>query len=75
MDDVLEGAGIDIVEFGARHAGIARRAFMEYGPGSGSRARLNVGDCISYAVAKDSGQPLLFKGDDFTHTDIESART
>ena len=43
------------------------------GRGSGSPAKLNYGDCMSYALAKVTGEPLLFKGDDFTHTDITPA--
>jgi len=58
----------------ADHAEHARRAHDRYGRGSGSRARLNFGDCFSYALAKATGEPLLFKGDDFGHTDITPAR-
>jgi ribonuclease VapC len=54
-------------------ARLAAQAYREYGKGSGSPARLNLGDTFSYALAKDTGQPLLFVGDDFTHTDITSA--
>jgi ribonuclease VapC len=54
---------------------IARDAYREYGKGSGHRARLNFGDCFAYALARVTGEPLLFKGDDFTHTDIASALT
>jgi ribonuclease VapC len=50
---------------------IARNAFRDFGKGSGHPAKLNFGDCFSYALAKDKGQPLLFKGYDFTHTDVE----
>lgn len=59
--------------FGAEHARVARAAYARYGKGSGSAARLNLGDCFSYALATVSGQPLLFKGDDFTHTDVVAA--
>ena len=54
-------------------ADIAAAAAERYGRGSGHRAQLNFGDCLSYAVAKHLDAPLLFKGDDFNHTDIESA--
>ena len=55
---------------GDRRAGdLARRAYRTYGRGSGSPARLNLGDCFAYALAKATGEPLLFKGDDFGHTD------
>ncbi len=55
------------------HLDAAQTAFAAYGKGSGSRAQLNYGDCMSYALAKVTGEPLLFKGDDFTHTDITPA--
>jgi ribonuclease VapC len=54
-------------------AKIAVGAFLQFGKGRGHPARLNFGDCLSYAVAKHLGAPLLYKGDDFIHTDIESA--
>lgn len=63
-----EIAGVD-----ALVAQIARDADLRYGRGARHPARLNFGDCLSYAVAKQLGAPLLFKGDDFRHTDIESA--
>ncbi len=53
-------------------AWIARRANLTYGKGR-HPARLNFGDCFSYALAKQSGEPLLFKGNDFSQTDIISA--
>ena len=73
LDRWLSRAGVEIVPFDAEQARIARRAYVAYGKGSGSPARLNYGDCFSYALAKASGRPLLFKGDDFGHTDVESA--
>ena len=51
----------------------ARQAHRRFGRGSGSRARLNLGDCFSYALAITTGEPLLFVGEDFTHTDVRSA--
>lgn len=51
----------------------AIRAMACYGRGTGHPAKLNFGDCFSYACAKSAGVPLLFKGDDFIHTDIEAA--
>ena len=53
-------------------ARIARHAYREFGRGSGSPAQLNFGDCFSYALAKDKNEPLLFKGNDFAHTDVRS---
>jgi ribonuclease VapC len=52
-------------------ARIARTAYQQFGKSSGHPARLNMGDCFSYALARDLGEPLLFNGDDFTLTDIE----
>jgi ribonuclease VapC len=69
----LEESGIAIVAFTAAHLAAARAGHARYGRGSGSRARLNFGDCFSYALAKVTGEPLLFKGDDFTHTDVTPA--
>ena len=73
LDSILAEGPVHVVSFDAVHAQIARRAYLTYGKGSGSRARLNLGDCYSYALAKAVGEPLLFKGDDFTHTDVVSA--
>jgi len=53
-------------------AKVARSAFTKFGKGR-HEASLNFGDCFSYALAKVSGSPLLFKGDDFSRTDIEAA--
>ena len=60
----------EIVPFDAVQLVTARQAYREFGRGSGHRASLNMGDCFSYALAKIRGLPLLFKGDDFIHTDI-----
>ena len=54
-------------------AKIAREAYRDFGKGSGHPAQLNFGDCFAYALAKLYGEPLLFKGRDFIHTDIVSA--
>ena len=51
----------------------ARDAHRDFGRGSGHPVRLNFGDCFSYALAKATGEPLLFKGDDFGHTDLTPA--
>lgn len=59
--------GVDIEP---RFSKLAIRAFQEYGRGQGHKARLNMGDCFSYACAKNANVPLLYKGDDFVHTDI-----
>ena len=70
---ILPGLRIDVVPVTAVQAEIGRRGYREYGRGTGHPARLNLGDCFSYALAKETGEPLLFKGDDFTHTDIARA--
>lgn len=73
LDALLERTGTEIVPFDATHARVARSAFLRYGRSSGSPARLNFGDCISYALATVTGEPLLFKGEEFTHTDVTPA--
>lgn len=73
FDEVLEQLGVTIASVTAEQAQLARQAHRDYGRGSGHRAGLNFGDCFAYALAKSSGEPLLFQGNDFTHTDIRSA--
>ena len=63
--------GIEILPFTADHAREARLARHRFG--KPHRAQLNFGDCMVYGVAKHAREPLLFKGDDFVHTDIEPA--
>lgn len=72
LDLLLAKLKIEIVPFTARQADIARKAFRRYGRGR-HQARLNLGDCFAYALAKDSAAPLLFKGNDFAQTDVEAA--
>ena len=74
LDRLVQGAGIVIEPVTEAHARAARIAFRRYGRGSGSPARLNFGDCFAYALSATSGEPLLFKGDDFIHTDVLRAR-
>lgn len=71
--DHLLAEGITVVAFDTHQLAIARSAHARYGRGSGSPARLNFGDCFSYALATMTGEPLLFKGQDFRHTDITPA--
>lgn len=52
----------------------AQAAYARFGRSNGHRAGLNFGDCIAYAAASVLRRPLLFKGDDFTHTDIDAVR-
>lgn len=73
LDSLLCDLGVEVVSFTAEHARVARQAFRDYGRGSGHPARLNYGDCCAYAVAQVAREPLLFVGDDFTHTDVEPA--
>jgi len=65
-------AGIVIEPVTLDHGELARQAFLDFGKGR-HRAALNYGDCFSYALAKATGEPLLFKGDDFSRTDIKAA--
>lgn len=64
---------ITLTPLTAEQAQFARAAYRRFGRGSGHPASLNLGDCFSYALAADTGRPLLFKGDDFIHTDITPA--
>jgi ribonuclease VapC len=73
VDDLIAAAGIAIEPVTERQARIAREAYRDFGKGSGHPARLTFGDCLAYALAKEKGEPLLFKGDDFRRTDIEPA--
>lgn len=56
--------------FTPEQAVLARQAFAKYGHGSGHPAKLNFGDCISYALATEANETLLYKGDDFGQTDV-----
>jgi ribonuclease VapC len=73
VEDLLAGGRIEITDVTAGQVRIARAAYRDFGKGSGHPARLNFGDCFSYALAKVTGEPLLFKGDDFGHTDLTPA--
>ena len=72
LDKFLADASIEIVPVSLQHAQVAREAWRRFGKGR-DPACLNFGDCFSYALAKTSGEPLLFKGKDFAQTDIEVA--
>jgi len=71
LDATLRYLQIEIAPFTPTQARIARIAYQQFGRGSGHPARLNMGDCFAYALARDLGEPLLFKGRDFALTDIE----
>jgi ribonuclease VapC len=73
LDDFFGEAGVVIVPVDEHQARIAREAYRDFGKGSGHPARLNFGDCFAYALARSRREPLLFKGDDFIHTDITPA--
>lgn len=63
--------GVEIIAFDQQTAKLAVSAFLRYGKGQGHPAQLNFGDCLAYAASKTEAMPLLFKGDDFGHTDVE----
>jgi ribonuclease VapC len=73
FDELVRVAGIEVVAVTVEQAILARQAYRDFGRGSGSPARLNFGDCFAYALAEQRGEPLLFKGDDFVHTDLIAA--
>jgi ribonuclease VapC len=73
LDEFIQEAEIAIEPVTEAQARIAREAYRDFGRGSGHRARLNFGDCFAYALAKVLGEPLLFKGEDFSKTDVGSA--
>lgn len=75
LDSFLASAEVAIEPVTAEQAAIARKAYQDFGRNSGHPAKLNFGDCFSYALAKAYDEELLFKGDDFSHTDIQSAAT
>ena len=69
LDLLIAKLGIAIAPFTLRQADLARKAFRSYGRGI-HPAALNLGDCFAYALAKDTSEPLLAKGDDFRRTDL-----
>lgn len=73
FDDLLVALKVEIEEVSAAQASVARRAYQDFGRGSGHPAKLNFGDTFSYALAITSREELLFKGDDFVHTDVRAA--
>ena len=74
FDDLVRQADLIIEPVTEAQARIARDAYRDFGKGSGHPAKLNFGDCFAYALAKVMGESLLFKGDDFAHTDITAAQ-
>lgn len=70
LDAALDRLRLVIEPVTVDQASLGRDAYRRYGIGSGGKAKLNFGDCFAYALAKSFAEPLLFKGDDFTHTDV-----
>jgi len=73
FDELLREADVTIEAVSENQARIARAAYRDFGRGSGHPAKLNFGGCFAYALAKARREPLLFKGDDFAHTDVRRA--
>ena len=73
VDRLMVELGIEIVPFTRDQAILAVSAYEQFGKGTGHAAGLNFGDCFSYALAKHTGEPILFKGNDFSHTDLAVA--
>ena len=73
FDDFMREAAIAIEPVTESQARLAREAYRDFGKGSGHPARLNFGDCFAYALAKTRCESLLFKGEDFGHTDVVAA--
>jgi len=70
LDDMMRDTYVTIEAVTVEQARIGHAAYREYGRGSKHAADLNFGDCFAYALAKATGEPLLFKGNDFSHTDV-----
>ena len=72
-DEFCRDTGLVFEPVTEAQARIARDAYRDFGKGSGHPAQLNFGDCFAYALAKETREPLLFKGQDFSRTDVASA--
>ncbi|WP_129656858.1 type II toxin-antitoxin system VapC family toxin [Rothia halotolerans] len=73
LEELLQALGVEVVPFTLPDAETARRAYRDFGKGTGHPAQLNYGDCISYATAVNRREPLLWKGEDFGHTGVAAA--
>jgi ribonuclease VapC len=73
LDLLLVKLPVQIVALDDGQAALAFAAYRRFGEGTGHRAALNLGNCAAYALARSLDQPLLFKGDDFIHTDVRAA--
>ncbi|PWJ26873.1 ribonuclease VapC [Branchiibius hedensis] len=72
-DNLLRSWRVEVTDVTVRQANIARAAYRDFGKGTGHPAQLNFGDCFAYALAVERDEPLLFVGDDFSHTDVRVA--
>jgi ribonuclease VapC len=72
FDDLVRDAAVRVETVTPKQAEVARQAYRDFGKGR-HKAGLNFGDCFAYAVAKEMDEPLLCKGKDFRHTDVEAA--
>jgi ribonuclease VapC len=73
LDRYLAAGEVEFVDVTESQARIARSAYRNFGKGGGHPAGLNFGDCFAYALAIERDEPLLYRGDDFKHTDVRSA--
>jgi ribonuclease VapC len=73
FDDLFRVAELVVEPVTETQARIAREAYRDFGKGSGHSAGMNFGDCFAYALAKEASEPILFKGDDFSRTDLTPA--
>lgn len=73
LESLIRHIRLRITPVSVRQAELGHEAYRSFGRGSGHGARLNFGDCFAYALAKDTGEPLLYKGNDFAKTDIAPA--
>jgi ribonuclease VapC len=73
LDELIQEAEVVVEPVTERQARLARQAYADFGQGSGHPAGLTFGDCLSYALALDLREPLLWKGNDFGHTGVQSA--
>jgi ribonuclease VapC len=73
LDNFCERIALKFIAVDEKQMRIAREAYRDFGRGSGHPAKLNFGDCFAYALARATGEPLLYKGTDFGETDVTSA--
>lgn len=73
LDDLLSAVEVEVVPLDERQAQLARQAYADFGKGSGHAAQLNLGDAFAYALHRVTGEPVLFKGKDFSAAGVERA--